>query len=152
MTLFGLLSGLCIIKNGVQKHLCPRIPPLNRRNAECVARFITQASCEQAGGRWTIVKTNFKEKSSGAKSCANIKTVKGVAYEPHLITQGTDEIEQDLVLADPPEVLDAPSTVVNHNGMNMDGKFSSYKWKIPHFPSNTIQRCVLRIRWRGPRL
>ena len=146
MTLFGLLSGLCIIKNGVRKHLCPRIPPLNRRNAECVARFITQASCEQAGGRWTIVKTNFKEKFSGAKSCANIKTVKGVAYESHLITQGTDESEQDLVLADPPEVLDAPSTVVNHNGMNMDGKFSSYKWKIPHFPSNTIQRCVLRIR------
>lgn len=140
-------KGLCIIKNGVRKHLCPRIPPLNRRNAECVARFITQASCEQAGGKWTIVKTNFKEKSSGAKSCANIKTVKGVAYEPHLITQGTGEGEQDLVLADPPEVLDAPSTVVNHNGMNMDGKFSSYKWKIPHFPSNTIQRCVLRIRY-----
>lgn len=144
-------KGLCILKNGVKigrrRNLCPRIPPVNRRNTECVAKFITQALCENAGGKWTVVKTNFKEKLSGVNSCANINTVKGVAYEPHLITQGTGEGEQDLVLADPPEVLDAPSTVVNHNGMNLDGKFSSYKWRIPHFPSNTIQRCVLRIRY-----
>ena len=114
------------------------MPQKNKRNAKCVARFITQDSCQGAGGSWTQVQTNFIEKF-GSKD-------KGVAYEPHLITQGTGEGEQGLVLADSPEVLDAPSTVVNHNGMNMDGKFSSYKWKIPHFPSNTPQRCVLRIR------
>ena len=39
-----------------------------------------------------------------------------------------------------------PSTAVNHNGMNMEGKFSSYKWKVTCFPSNITQRCVLRMR------
>nr|XP_058959382.1 protein DD3-3-like [Pocillopora verrucosa] len=130
---------LCIIDDGVAKTLCPKVPQKNKRNAKCVARFITQDSCQGAGGSWTQVQTNFIEKF-GSKD-------KGVAYEPHLITQGTGEGKQGLVLADSPEVLDAPSTVVNHNGMNMDGKFSSYKWKIPHFPSNTPQRCVLRIRY-----
>ena len=133
---------------------CPRIPRRNRPNAKCVASFITKESCENGGGSWVKVKTHYKEKFSpnqGSnfqdKPCANkLQTVKGVAYEPHLITQGTEASEQDLVMADPPEVIYAPSTVVNHNGMNMEGKFSSYKWKIPHFPSNSIQRCVLRIR------
>ena len=138
------------MKNGARidrrRHSCPRIPPNNRQAAECVAKYITKESCEERGGTWTILRTDVKEKFSGAKLCANVKTVKGVAYEPHLITQGTKEGEQDLVLTDPPEVIYAPSTVVNHNGMNLDGKFSSYKWRIPHFPSNTIQRCVLRIR------
>ena len=46
----------------------------------------------------------------------------------------------------PPEVAFAESNVVNHNGLNMEGKFSSYKWKVPCFPSNITQRCVLRIR------
>ena len=134
---------------------CQRIPPGNRnRSPKCVASFITKESCENGGGSWVMVKTNYKEKfplnqGSNAQDnpCANkFQTVKGVAYEPHLITQGTEASEQDLVMADPPEVIYAPSTVVNHNGMNMEGKFSSYKWKIPHFPSNSIQRCVLRIR------
>ena len=128
---------------------CPKIPPRNRRARKCVASFITKESCENGGGTWVIVKTHFKEKLSNNpdSACANkYQTVKGVAYEPHLITQGTEGGEEDLVVADPPEVIYAPSTVVNHNGMNMEGKFSSYKWKIPYFPSNTIQRCVLRIR------
>ena len=38
------------------------------------------------------------------------------------------------------------STVVNHNGMNMESKFLSYKWKVNCFPSNITQRCVLRMR------
>ena len=63
-----------------------------------------------------------------------------------MVSQGADQKEQFVVLAPKPEVIYAPSTVVNHNGMNMEGKFSSYKWKVPCFPTNTIQRCVLRIR------
>ena len=44
-----------------------------------------------------------------------------------------------------PDVIYVPSTVVNHNGVNMEGEFSSYKWKVPCFPTNTTQRCVRRI-------
>ena len=35
---------------------------------------------------------------------------------------------------------------VHRNGMNMESKFSSYKWKVTCFPSNITQRCVLRMR------
>lgn len=129
---------------------CPKIATGNQRAQECVASFITEERCQEGGGNWSKVITQFLEKvplqSDGA--CAGkFQTVKGVAHEPHQVTQRrSDGIEEDLVKADPPEVIFAPSTVVNHNGMNMDGKFSSYTWKIPYFPSNTIQRCVLRIR------
>ena len=128
---------------------CPKIPPRSRRAPKCVASFITKESCEKGGGNWVTVKTQFKEKLpvNLDRTCASkFQTVRGLAYEPHLITQGTEGSEEDLVKADQPEVTYAPSTVVNHNGMNMEGKFSSYKWKIPYFPSNSIQRCVLRIR------
>ena len=129
---------------------CPKTAPRNKPAPECVASFITKETCENGGGKWVNLTTQYKEKysSQSDSACAGkIQTVKGVAYEPHLITQGADGVEEDLVKADPTEVIFAPSTVVNHNGMNMQGKFSSYTWKIPYFPSNTIQRCVLRIRW-----
>ena len=128
---------------------CPKTAPRNQRASECVASFITKETCENGGGKWVIVTINYKEKLSSKSdgACAGkFQTVKGVAYEPHQITQGADGVEEDLVKTDPTEVIFAPSTVVNHNGMNMQGKFSSYTWKIPYFPSNTIQRCVLRIR------
>ena len=129
---------------------CPRTAPSSQRAPKCVASFITADTCEQGGGTWAKVITQYKEKlpSQSDGACAGkFQTVKGVAYEPHQITQmGSDGGEEDLVKADPTEVIFAPSTVVNHNGLNMLGKFSSYTWKIPYFPSNTIQRCVLRIR------
>ncbi|KAL9983515.1 hypothetical protein ACROYT_G005699 [Oculina patagonica] len=144
-------KGFCIMNNGLAgQQRCPKIPARSRRAQKCVASFITKESCEIGGGSWVKVKTDFKEKllDISDSACANkFQTVRGVAYEPHLITQGTEGSEEDLVVADPPEVIYAPSTVVNHNGMNMEGKFSSYTWKIPYFPSNIIQRCVLRIRY-----
>ena len=143
-----LLQGLCIMKNGLAgQSNCPRIPPRNKHSEYCVASYISKESCENGGGNWTKVHINYKEMlSDNSGACASVQTVKGVAYEPHTVTQGTDKDQQDLVKVDKPEVIYAPSTVVNHNGMNMQGKFSSYKWKVPYFPSQKIQRCVLRIR------
>ena len=118
---------------------------------KCIAKYITAHECKAAGGTWTRFITNFIEKSNGIlESChdsqTGYKVAKGLPYEPHLISQGSKEKEQYVVLQDTPDVIYAPSTVVNHNGMNMEGKFSSYKWKVPCFPTNTTQRCVLRIR------
>ncbi|CAH3197136.1 unnamed protein product [Porites evermanni] len=140
---------LCIMKNGLQKQSsCPRIPPRNRNSEYCVASYISRESCVNGGGKWTKVLTNYKERlSDNADLCASVKRINGVPYEAHKITQGSDNQEQVLVRADETQVVYAPSTVVNHNGLNMEGKFSSYKWKVPHFPSQTIQRCVLRIRY-----
>ena len=129
---------------------CPRINQDNSVATKCVASYITATSCMAAGGEWTKFITNFLEKTAGVLSTCHAKgnrrLVKGLPYEPHQVSQGADGDQQYLVFDKPPEVIYAPSTVVNHNGMNLEGKFSSYKWKVPCFASNITQRCVLRIR------
>lgn len=134
---------------GGRRARCPR----NHDNSvaqNCVIRPITEESCNAAGGTWTPFITNYLEKSSGGiKSLGgnvNLMLARGLPYEPHMISQGADQNEQFVVVPKPADVIFAPSTVVNHNGMNMEGNFSTYKWKVPCFPSQTTQRCVLRIR------
>lgn len=117
---------------------------------KCVAKYITEESCNAGNATWTRFVTNYVEKTAGIVStCKNegdMKLAVGVPYEPHKLSQGADQRKQFVFLHKTPDVIYAPSTVVNHNGMNMEGKFSSYKWKIPCFPTNTTQRCVLRLR------
>ena len=130
----------------------PDCPPDNQNviAEKCVAKYITSASCKAAGGTWTKLITDYVEKTAGVLStCHNVgqmKLERGVPYEPHKLSQGSDEKEQFVLRHKTPDVIYAPSTVVNHNGINMEGKFSSYKWHVPCFPTNTTQRCVLRIR------
>ena len=128
---------------------CPR-DNRNIPTKQCVAKYITANSCKEAGGKWTKFITNHLEKTAGVLStCHNMgdmKLARGLPYEPHKLSQGADGNVQFVLLHKPPDVIQAPSTVVNHNGMNMGGKFSSYKWKVPCFPTNTTQRCVLRLR------
>ncbi|XP_068712154.1 protein DD3-3-like [Montipora foliosa] len=139
---------LCMMENGLRGEAsCPRTPPRNRPAQKCVARFISRESCEKGGGKWTKVHINYKEILKTDFNTSNDQVLKGVAYESHKITQGTENKEQLLLKVDKPEVIYAPSTVVNHNGVNMQGKFSSFKWKVPFFSSQITQRCVLRIRY-----
>ena len=122
---------------------------MNPNTLNGVKQYLTATSCKAAGGKWTRFITNYVEKSEGVlDSCLDksVNLVRGLPYEAHLKSQGADLKRQYVVLQDPAEVINAPSTVVNHNGLNMEGKFSSYKWKVPCFPTNTTQRCVLRIR------
>ena len=123
----------------------------NVRAKNCVAKYITAESCTAAGGNWTKFITNYLEKTGGnASNCeaqGDLKLAKGLPYEPHKLSQGSDEQEQYVYLHKTPDVIYAPSSVVNHNGVNMRGTFSSYKWKVPCFPSTTTQRCVIRLRW-----
>ena len=128
---------------------CPRDNE-NQIVKQCVAKYITADSCKVAGGKWTKFITNYVESTAGVLStCHNVgemKLARGVPYEAHKLSQGADNKAQFVLLHKTPDVIYAPSTVVNHNGMNMEGKFSSYKWKVPCFPTNTTQRCVLRLR------
>ena len=75
--------------------------------------------------------TNYLERTAGVlstcKGVGNMKLAKGVPYEAHKISEGCDNKRQYVLLNRPPEVIYAPSTVVNHNGINMEGNFSSYK-------------------------
>ena len=141
---------MCIMETS--KHGNPRCPPdnLNKPSVRCVGPYITEEDCKKNHGRWTRFITNYLEKTGGVlNTChaeSNKKLSRGVPYEAHKISQGSDNPNQFVLLHDPPEVIYAPSTVVNHNGISSNGKFSSYKWKVPCFPTNITQRCVLRIR------
>ncbi|CAH3132495.1 unnamed protein product [Porites lobata] len=118
---------------------------------KCVAKYLTAEACKKAGGKWTRFITNVMERTRGVLSTCHgvdgMKLKRGVPYEPHKVSQGGDLLEQYVLVQKPPEVLYAPSTYINHNGVGRDGKFTSYKWKVPLFPSNVTQRCVLRIRY-----
>ena len=43
--------------------------------------------------------------------------------QAHKISQGYDNKKRYLLLNRPPQVIYAPSTVVNHNGINMEGNY-----------------------------
>ena len=147
LTFFSL--DLCIMPSTLGKQTCPRNHD-NKLAEKCVAKYITAKSCKAAGGIWKKFITNYVEKTAGILSTCHdqgdMKLARGVPYEPHKLSQGADQKKQFVLLQKRPDVIYAPSTVVNHNGINMEGKFSSYKWKVPCFPTNTTQRCVLRIR------
>ena len=117
---------------------------------KCVAKYLTEKACKQAGGKWIRFITNVIEKTAGVLSTCegvgDMQLKRGVPYEPHEVSQGADQLEQYVLVQKPPDVVYAPPTYVNHNGVTTKGKFSSYKWKVPCFPSNVTQRCVLRIR------
>ncbi|XP_027037933.1 protein DD3-3-like [Pocillopora damicornis] len=145
------LKYMCIMSKGLKDQT--DCPPDNQGVVakKCVAKYITRQKCKAAGGNWTRFITNYLEETAGVLSTCrgydDMKLAKGVPYEAHKISQGCDNQKQYVLLNRPPEVIYAPSTVVNHNGINMEGKFSSYRWKVPCFPSNTTQRCVIRIRY-----
>ncbi|PFX29775.1 Protein DD3-3 [Stylophora pistillata] len=105
---------------------CPR-DHYNVLAKKCVAKYITSEQCKKAGGTWTKFITNYIEKTAGVLStCHNVgemKLARGIPYEPHLISQGADQEEQFVLVHKPPE------------------------WKVPCFPTNTTQRCVIRIRY-----
>ena len=140
---------LCIMPSTLGKQTCPR-NHANKLAEKCVAKYITAKSCKAASGTWKKFITNYVEKTAGILSTCHdqgdMKLARGVPYEPHKLSQGAGQKKQFVLLQKLPDVIYAPSTVVNHNGINMEGKFSSYKWKVPCFPTNTTQRCVLRIR------
>lgn len=141
---------MCIMPTTLPGNVnCPTENNL-RPAKKCVAKYITKEDCDRNNGNWTKFITNYLEKTAGILSTCHteggMELARGIPYEPHKISQGADLRKQYVVLHKTPDVIFAPSTVVNHNGMNMEGKFSSYKWNIPCFPTNTTQRCILRIR------
>ena len=144
-----LFLDLCIMPSTQEKQTCPR-NHANKLAEKCVAKYITAKSCKAAVGIWKKFTTNYVEKTAGTlNTChdqGDMKLARGVPYEPHKLSQGADQKKQFVLLQKLPDVIYAPSTVVNHNGINMEGKFSSYKSKVPRFPTDTTQRCVLRIR------
>ena len=111
---------------------CPR-EHTNNIAQQCVAKYITANTCKAAGGRWTKFITNIVERTSRILSTCHamgdMRLKRGIPYQPHKVSQGADEPVQYVLVQKPPDVIYAPSTVVNHNGINMEGKtlFASCK-------------------------
>jgi len=141
---------MCIMtRDSAGNNDCP-LKNDNSHGERCVAKYLTEAACKQAGGKWIRFITNVIEKTGGVlstcKGVGDMKLKKGVPYEPQEVSQGAEQLVQYVLVHNPPDVVYAPPTYVNHNGVTTNGKFSSYKWRVPCFPSNVTQRCVLRIR------
>ena len=108
------------------KQTCPR-NHANKLAEKCVAKYITAKSCKAAVGIWKKFTTNYVEKTAGTLSTCHdqgdMKLARGVPYEPHKLSQGADQKKQFVLLQKRPDVIYAPSTVVNHNGINMEASF-----------------------------
>jgi hypothetical protein len=57
-----------------------------------------------------------------------------------------ESLKRCLVALDAPECTKAPYTRSNHLGNVKDVVPFRYTWALPHFPSGSAQRCVLRLR------
>jgi len=100
-----------------------------------------EAACNAKGGTWRPVHNYLEKLNLPEAQCkARTDTVWGHA----IYGDGTEEC---LVKLAAPDCQVAPYTRVNHLGNSEDMKASKYMWKLPNFPSNTPQRCILRLRY-----
>ena len=110
------------------------------------SKYNNQKECEANKGEWLDF-YNYLEKATQHKTEAacNAASKNGVKY----IWGRTiyfPEKKECLVALPPPECKAAMWSRVNHLGNGRGGQPLSYKWKLPHFPSERAHRCVLRIR------
>lgn len=106
-----------------------------------VLKYINVIMCKVVGGRWIKFIINFIEKSEGVlDSCIDklVYLVRGLLYELYLLLQGVDRKSQYVVVQEFFEVIYVFFIVVNYNGVNMEGKFLLYKWKVFCFFINII--------------
>ena len=128
-----LLSDECIEKDA-------------RNQYKLSSKYNNKKDCEANNGQWLDF-YNFLEKAPQFKTEAACLAAskKGVKY-----LWGRSlyfpEKKECLVALPPPECRAADWSRVNHLGNVRGGQPLRYKWKLPHFPSEEKQRCVLRIR------
>jgi len=111
------------------------------------SKFNNQKECEANKGKWFPF-YNYLEKATQFKTEAacNAASKNGVKYIWGRTIYFPEKMEC-LVALPPPECKAAMWSRVNHHGNVRGGQPLRYKWKLPHFPSERAQRCVLRIRY-----
>ncbi|XP_072025685.1 LOW QUALITY PROTEIN: protein DD3-3-like [Amphiura filiformis] len=112
------------------------------------SRYNNEADCKANGGEW-LAFTNYLEKHPNADNLDE-NQCKQQSGNGNTYIWGIPEGEKEptcLLALDPPECMRAPWTRVNHLGNTRGRTASRYNWTIPHFPSGTEQRCILRIRY-----
>lgn len=110
--------------------------------------YNNENDCENHGGKWVNF-YNYLEKAPQHTNQASC-TAAGYKWDYGYRSEEFDELKKScFVQLEAPECKVAPYSRSNHLG-NGDGITPlTYKWKLPHFPSNKEQRCFLRIRYVG---
>ena len=110
------------------------------------SKYNNKKECLANNGQW-LEFYNYLEKATHLKTEATCLAASknGVKYIWGR-TLYFPEKEECLVALPPPECKPAMWTRVNHLGNGRGGQPLNYKWKLPHFPSGSTQRCILRIR------
>ena len=109
------------------------------------SQYNNQKDCEANKGLW-LEFTNYLEKAQRFKNQSSCEAASknGIRYG---WGRPLGSMEKEcLVLLDAPDCQQAPYSRDNHLGNGINAQHLSYKWTIPYFPSEEVQRCVIRIR------
>lgn len=119
---------------------------VNKQYAFLYNQFNNKAECEANKLEW-LEFHNFLEKAENLKDeneCKRKNYIWGYASDFYTSSNLKKEC---LVPLTAPECLNAPWTRSNHLGNSREGRASNFTWNLPYFPSQTNQRCVVRIRY-----
>ncbi|CAF1577115.1 unnamed protein product, partial [Didymodactylos carnosus] len=112
------------------------------------SKFNNQAQCIADNSQWLLLysylekATQYTSQSSCEQATNNQFTYKWAL--PHDTMSGQAEC---LVLNAVPSCIQASWTRSNYLGLKDDAEPMSFDWNLPTFPSNTIKRCLARIRY-----
>jgi hypothetical protein len=109
------------------------------------SRWNNAAECLKNKGTW-IALYNYLEKApqfKDQKACeANAGFKWAVPFDSTNIS-----VSECLVLLNAPDCRQADQSRENHLGNTVNTKPATYQWKLPYFPSEKLQSCVLRVRY-----
>jgi hypothetical protein len=110
------------------------------------SRWNNRNDCERNSGRW-VEYWNYLEKANQFKDEASCER-NGIKYKWALPYDAkTPDSKECIVLLDAPVCRESSWSRTNHLGNDRNGEASRFQWELPHFPSNNLQKCVLRVRY-----
>jgi hypothetical protein len=128
------------------KHLC--IESYTNGSQKHWSRWNNEAECVKNGGKWTEL-FNYLEKApqyKDQKSCES-QSKDNLVYRWAIGFDSKTSVKECLVMLNKPECLQAEWTRSNHLGNARNGEPATYKWRLPYFPSQRLQKCAFRIRY-----
>ena len=112
--------------------------------------YNNRTACERDGHQWFQV-VNYLEKAPNFNSesmCVRNSNAKATYLWAVPYDAKNFQTPECLVQVPPPDCQESPKTRSNHHGNEATtSDFPRYLWTLPHFPSETAQRCVLRMRY-----
>ncbi|CAF2188006.1 unnamed protein product [Rotaria magnacalcarata] len=119
-------------------------------NVRTSSKYNNQGNCTAHGGQWSLL-YSYLEKASAYATQLSCEQTSSSRYQykwaiPHDTMTGTEEC---LVLhpQQGPSCDQAPWSRSNYLGLSSAAEPLTYDWTLPSFPSNTVKRCIARIRY-----